>query len=416
MTKNRQNMFVPLFIALIFIETQFEVYLHHRQRQKVIASTEAPEVFREFYTADEFSAAREYEMDKSFFKMISIFYSGIIWIVLIPLIPRLWKIIKIQGEYKKSVIFAILFASLILSSKIPFKYYNTFVLEEKHGFNKSTIQLFVMDNVKIFAILVVYLIILVPLFTKIYKVAGKYFVPIGCTVYIIIVVITQLIFPTFILPLFTKLTPLQEGPIFDAVMKLSNETQFPVTEMYSADDSKRSSHQNAMVFGLFTKKIAIADTLLNVSTPDTIAAVVGHEIGHSKHHHIIKIMGIEVAQALIVFGLLYIVMNTDKVFKDLGFDEKPFIVGLILFYYLYSPVDSLMQLPVNTCIRYFEFQADHYSASRGLPLDIALLKLAHDNKMAIEPDSLYFSFYHSHPTIPQRVKRIREIFAEIKKE
>ncbi|EAY13011.1 Clan MA, family M48, Ste24 endopeptidase-like metallopeptidase [Trichomonas vaginalis G3] len=410
-------MFFAVCIVLILIQTQFEAYLHRRQYMKIIGSTEAPEIFKEFYTQDEFSAAREYEMEKSFFKIIQTLYLGFVLVIFVMIIAKIWKILSICNEYIRSIIFVIILAILFLGFQIPMKYYNTFVIEQKHGFNNSTLGLFIRDQVTVLGIVIVEFVILVPIFMFIYKKTGKAFIPIGCLIYVLIIIIHQLIFPTIIYPLFTKLTPLEKGELFDAVMKLANETDFPVSEMYSADDSKRSNHQNAMLFGLWTKKVAIADTLLNVSTPETIQAIVGHEIGHSKHHHIIKMMFIGFFEGIILFTLLNFIMKSDKVFQDFGLkDEKPFIVGFIIFFFLYTPISTLLQLPENMCIRYFEFQADHYSASRGLPLDVALLKLAKDNKMAIEPDYLFHSLYHSHPTILQRVDRIRKIFAELKKE
>ena len=407
---------VTISLLLIFVQTQIEVYLRYRQRNAIIISQSPPEIFKDNFTFEEFSSARSYELDKINYAIILTLVDGLKMCLLILLLKYFWKITRVNNQYVHSILFSLLLGFLYVITNVPTKYYSNFVIEENHGFNNLTFELFISDQLKVLLIISIAVVILVPLFVLIYNKAGSKFIYFATTFYLIVVIAIQLLFPIVIYPLFTKLTPITEGEIFNDVMKLGNRTNFPVTEIYVADDSKRSSHQNAMVFGLFTKKIAIADTLLNKTTPEEISAIVGHEIGHSKHHHIPKMLVLEMITMFITFTALIYVMKSDAIFRDFGIFNndgsvmKPFIVGLLILELITSPINTILQLPINFCMRSFEYQADAYSASLNLPIDISLIKLSRDNKMAIEPDMLYSAFIHSHPTTSQRVKAIREIF------
>jgi STE24 endopeptidase len=394
-------------------------YLKYRQREAIIKAQAPPEIFADHYTGDEFAAARTYEFDKINFGIICTLINGLKMIVFSLIIGFLWKHTgRKMNKYIHSIIFTIVVVILYIGSNVPTDYYSTFVIEEKHGFNKTTLELFITDRIKKLIIGIIACFIIVPVLVLINDKAGSKFIIYTVSAYFIFVIALQLLFPVVIYPLFTKLTPLTEGPVFDSVMKLSNKTGFPLKEIYIADDSKRSSHQNAMVFGLFTKKIAVADTLLNKTTPEDITAIVGHEIGHSRHHHIPKMLVLDLITSVFTFSMLFFILKSENIFKDFGIvDEKGkteinIIVGFIILSLITSPIDEMLQLPINMCMRHFEYQADAFSASLKLPIDISLIKLAHDNFMAVEPDSLYSAFTHTHPTIPQRVKAIREILAK----
>ena len=216
------------------------------------------------------------------------------------------------------------------------------------------------------------------------------------------------------MPLFTKLSPIEDGEIKDSIMKFAKETKFNIKEIYKTDDSKRSSKQNAFTFGIFTHKVALADTLIEKCTTDDIVAVLGHEIGHSKHHHIFK--GVILNQINLGFILFSItkIMKSDSVFADFGFtDSKPLAIGMMLLSFLSIPITKVLNLPLNLLIRSFEYQADEFAARHGLKIDTALLKISNENKSAIESDPLYSALNESHPTLAQRIQRIHQIQSKL---
>lgn len=412
-------MWIQLAQLFIVAQTQMVCYLKYRQRNAIIKAQAPPEIFADHYTSDEFAAARAYEFDKINFSIINSLIGGLKMIIFTLIIKYLWKIMNSKSIYLHSTVFTIVVVFLYMLSNVPTDYYSTFVIEEKHGFNKTTLQLFITDHVKKLILGIIACCIVVPVLVFINAKAGSKFIFYAVIAYFIFVIALQLLFPVAIYPLFTKLTPLTEGAVYESVMKLSNKTGFPLKEIYIADDSKRSSHQNAMVFGLFTKKISIADTLLNKTTPEDITAIVGHEVGHSVNHHIPKMLVLDLITSVFTFSMLFMILKSPKIFEDFGIVDKDgktevtIIVGFFILSLITSPIDEMLQLPINMCMRHFEYQADAFSASMKLPIDISLIKLAHDNFMAVEPDSLYSAFTHTHPTIPQRVKAIREILTKL---
>ena len=247
---------------LVLAQTNLESYLRYRQRNAILLSQSPPEIFKDSFTDEEFFSARSYELDKINFAIILTLISGLKMLLLIRLIKYFWRFTRVNNIYVHSILFSLLLGFLYVVTGTPTKYYSNFVIEENHGFNNLTLQLFISDQLKVLLIISVAVVILVPLFVLIYNKAGSKFIIFATSFYLVVVIAVQLLFPIVIYPLFTKLTPIKEGEIFNDVMNLANKTSFPVAEIYVADDSKRSSHKNAMVFGLFTKKIAIADTLM----------------------------------------------------------------------------------------------------------------------------------------------------------
>jgi STE24 endopeptidase len=237
----------------------------------------------------------------------------------------------------------------------------------------------------------------------------------GIVFLLIASVALNVLFPILILPLFTKLTPLEESELRTAVLSLAEQCQFSVKQIYQTDDSKRSSKQNAFVFGLFTRSIGVADTLLEKARVDDILAIVGHEIGHSKHHHMWKLLFISQVTAMFVLLSLDRIMHSPGVFAAFGFvDEQPLVIGMALLSCLTTPIVKMVTVPLNAIRQWFEFQADAFAASRGLKMDEALVRLSIENKGVIDPDPIYHAFTESHPTLSQRVRRVREVYAKLK--
>lgn len=217
------------------------------------------------------------------------------------------------------------------------------------------------------------------------------------------------------MPLFIELKPLEEGDVKREIETLAQSCNFNLTAVYKADLSKRSSKQQAFVFGLFSHTVGLGDTLLEKLSPGDIVAVIGHEIGHSVHHHVWKGLGLN----QIVFFLLLLsldgIMKSDAVFGDFGFvEEKPFLIGLLLLVYLVRPIGNILELPMNLMHRWMEYEADAFAVKKGLDLKEALLKASTENKIVMDSDPLWAAFHESHPNVYERVEAIRKIEAKNK--
>lgn len=401
-------MFVEIALGCIIFEILFELYLDFRQLRHLKKSTKPVDIFQASIKEEDFKKSVAYQIDVIKFSIVTTIVSASI---LTPFIIKyLWDLTSYGNEIVHSCLFMI-FSSLIdVIISIPFSYYRKFVIEEKYGFNNSTIKLWVTDIIKSFLVEAIMSSILYSILIFLYNWAGPKFIPIAFVFFFAFVVILQVLYPIVIMPLFTKLSPLPDGDIKTAVNNLAEETKFNIKEIYQTDDSKRSSKQNAFMMGLFTHKVALADTLIEKCNCDEIKAVVGHEIGHSKHLHTWKLIFINQAAFTLTCFLLNITLKSDRPFIDFGFtDEKPFIIGFIISNLISSPLNALLTLPLNMLIRHFEYQADEYAASRGLKLEEALLKISTENKSEVEPEPLYSAFTDSHPTLYQRVVAIREI-------
>jgi len=407
-------MWILISVGFIFLSFMLSIYLLFRQKRQIESAEHPPEVFKDEYTNEEFLSAKSYEHDRIKFRIVCNLIDTVESLISLFVFAKLWNFTRYGSETVHSILFTLLASFLMFLLGIPISYFSKFVIEEKHGFNKSTIKLFLTDLIKSLGLQIVLIIILIPILLFIYRKSGTRFVLYGAIFFLVFSILLQLIFPVFILPLFTKLTPLEDGEVKDSVNKLAREYGFPVSELYVSDDSKRSSKQNAMVFGLFKKKIAFADTLLGKCNAEEITAIVGHEIGHSKHKHIVKMMVLSQLSIILTLSLLYYIMKTPSVFIDFGFEsEQPFLIGMVICGFLSMPIDTLLSLPINMLMRYFEFQADTFASSKGLRIDNALIKIGKENKVAIDPDPLYSAFENSHPTLQQRVTKAREILKKL---
>lgn len=246
-----------------------------------------------------------YGRAKAKFGFISGLYSQIQNVLFIQydVLPKIWSVTglllarylpsRFQGEISHSVLFFFTFNIISQILSLPPSYYGTFVLEEKFGFNKQTLQLWLSDMLKSQALMVVLGTPLLSAFLKIIQVTGTKFFYYLWLFSIVVQLFAITIYPTFILPLFNKLSPLEPGELKSGVEKLASNLKFPLSSLYVIDGSKRSAHSNAYFFGLPWKKhIVIYDTLIEKSEPQEVVAVLGHELGHWSLSHTTKLMGI----------------------------------------------------------------------------------------------------------------------------
>ena len=301
----------------------------------------------------------------------------------------------------------ILVVSDILS--LPFQLYSTFVIEERFGFNKTTVKTFIADKVKgyiiggiVGAVLLSVLIFLVNRF-------GPNFWILFGVVAATFVLFVNMFYTSLILPLFNKLTVLPDGELKSAIESFSRKVNFPLDNIFVMDGSKRSSKANAFFSGIGAKKkIVLYDTLINNHTTEELVAVLAHEVGHFKKKHIILSMALSVVQIFFVLFVLSLMIFNSDLSIALGGTQQSIHLNLIAFAILFSPISAITGLLMSLLSRKNEYEADAYAKETysGAALGSALKKLSVDTLSDLYPHPLYVFFYYSHPTLLQRLSRL----------
>jgi STE24 endopeptidase len=290
---------------------------------------------------------------------------------------------------------------------LPKSLYATFVVEQRHGFNKQTLGLFVSDTIKSLLIGIVIGCPVLAGVISIMQATGRDFALYvwGFMLGFQLLMIT--IYPTLIQPLFNKFTPLEEGEMKTAIDALAKRIEFPLTKVFVVDGSKRSGHSNAYFFGFFkNKRIVLFDTLLEQNTKEETLAVLAHELGHWKYNHVLKTLITSNIQSLITYYLFGFVLYYSPLFDTFGFvGERPIVIGFLLFSYIFAPVDEMVGFLAAITSRRFEYQADNFADGLGYRAELksGLIKLNKENLGNVNPDPLFSAWHHSHPSLMERL-------------
>ena len=360
----------PLILSFAVGEFCFESYLSWRQ-YRVLSRTTIPPQLKHEIDQKTFDKSQAYGRSKAKFGFVSGIFSQIknYFVITQDVYPRLWAITglwvsrylptRFSGEITHSLLFAFTYSFVETLLSIPFSYYYNFVLEEKYGFNKQTLRLFVTDILKGQALGLVFGIPLGAAFLKIIQKTGDQFFFYLWAFTLVVQLGAITIYPILIVPLFNKLTPLEPGELKEKVEALAQRLKFPLAELQVIDGSKRSAHSNAYFTGLpWKKKIVIYDTLIEKSETVEVEAILAHELGHWSKGHTTKLLGISSFHLFYVFALFSVFINNRSLYEAFGFNkEKPIIIGFILFNEVLSPTDSLVKLGMNILTRSMEFEA-----------------------------------------------------------
>ncbi|XP_058822873.1 CAAX prenyl protease 1 homolog [Topomyia yanbarensis] len=431
-------------LIFLFLENVINLYLTRRQIYVYQNSKDVPAELQGVMKKETFEKARVYGLDKANFEVFKLLvcdiaivsielYSGFIamvWARAIELTAKLGM--NVDNEIQVSIMFLILINIIGTFKDMPFKIYSTFVLEEKHGFNKQTPGFFVKDQIKSFLVGQVLTVPIVSAIVYIVQIGGDYFF-IWLWVFMgIVSLILITVYPVYIAPLFDKFRPLEDGKLKSSIENLAASVKFPLGKLFVVEGSKRSAHSNAYFTGLFgAKRIVLFDTLLiNKGLPDDapltddekgkgcedqeVLAVLAHELGHWKLGHIRKniiIMQIQMFLMFIAFSQLF---KYSPLYQAVGFPEnvQPILIGfLVIAMYILAPYNTLISFGMTILSRRFEYQADEFAYGLGYSEDLgkALVKLNIDNLGFPIYDWMYSSWNHSHPTLLQRLERLKTL-------
>ncbi|KPM38829.1 CAAX prenyl protease 1 [Neonectria ditissima] len=399
----------------------FESFLTIRQ-YRILQKPSPPAVLSKEVSQEVFDKSQAYGRAKAKFEIVNGLWSQIQNVAFIhfDVLPKLWSwsgdlLLKFaparfSGEISQSIVFVLGFMVIGQVLRLPASIYHTFVLEEKFGFNKQTPKLFVTDLLKSQLLTFVLTPPILAGFLAIIQKTGNqfYFYLWAFAAGLQVFMIT--IYPIAILPLFNKLSPLEDGKLKTGVEALAASLKFPLHELYVIDGSKRSAHSNAYFFGLPWKKhIVIYDTLIEKSESEEVVAVLAHELGHWKLGHTTSLFGISQAHLFYIFTLFSVFINNNSLYSAFGFlKEHPIIIGFLLFSDALSPTDLLVKFGMNIITRKFEFQADAFAKQLGYPEQLArsLLKLQIQNLSTMDADWMYASYHFSHPHLSERLNAL----------
>lgn len=293
----------------------------------------------------------------------------------------------------------------------PFDIYDTFVIEKKYGFNRTSVTTYIFDKFKSWIIGAIIGGGLLSLIIYIYKLTPEYFWLLAWAVITVFSVFMNMFYSSLIVPLFNKQTPLADGELKDAILSFASRVNFKIDNIFVIDGSKRSSKANAYFSGLGPKKrVVLYDTLIEEMETEEIVAVLAHEIGHFKKKHIVTNLFITVFLTGITLFLLGLFLQYDVFALALGVEQASFHAGLIAFGIIFSPLSTITSLFGNLISRKHEYEADdfaknHYNASA---LISGLKKLTSHNLGNLNPHPAYVFVHYSHPTLLQRLKNLND--------
>lgn len=406
------------FVAALLTGAVLKFWLNSRQIRHVAQHrNQVPAAFSHTFTLSAHQKAADYTMAKTRFELIELGLGSAVilaWTLLGGLSDLNQQLLGWLGSGMGEQL-ALLAGFVVISGLIdlPISLYQTFGIEQRFGFNKMTLRLWLLDLLKSSVIGAVIGLPIATLILWMMATAGDWWWLWAWTVWMGFNLLLLLIYPTFIAPLFNKFTALGNETVKARVTALMQRCGFAAKGLFVMDGSKRSAHANAYFTGFgAAKRVVFYDTLLSNLTPDEIDAVLAHELGHFKHKHIIKRIASMFALSLIGFALLGWFAAQPWFYTELGVQpnlDSPSDALALLLFMLAVPVFSFFIGPLFAQLsRKHEFEADAYAVvqTSGAHLAAALLKLYEDNASTLTPDPLYVKFYASHPPASERLARL----------
>jgi len=402
-----------IFIGLTIFNFLFTTVLEYLNDKNWKDSI--PNDLKGFYDIEKYQKAKTYKIDRGKISLLSSSISLILTLLMLyffgfGLISE-YAVSLSDSVIVQSCIFFMLFHLLTTLIGIPFNYYSTFVIEEKYGFNKTTIKTYIVDKIKGFIVSSLFIIVL----TSLAVLAIEYFSSgfwlwlwIGLSLFMVFL---NMFYADLIVPIFNKLTPLENGELRSKIESYSKKVGYSLKNIFVIDGSKRSTKANAFFSGLGPRKtIALYDTLIEKHTDEELVSVLAHEVGHFKKKHILVSMFLTILQLGIMCYLFELCMNMDVIASSLGSSKMNFHIGIIAFSFLYSPIGLITGILMNVLSRKNEYEADKFAKDtyNGNFLELALKKLSVDSLSNLYPHPFYVFIHYSHPPLLKRLARLKD--------
>lgn len=375
--------------------------------------TDIPADIADFYDKDRYLTSLKYHRELTQFSFITSAFSFILSIIILSLGGFGWLDSLLRGYFDNEIILALAFFGILMFASdvftIPFQLYGTFVIEEKYGFNKTTLKTFFMDKLKGYFLAALIGAPLVSLLIYLIQVIGPNFWIWFSIVASIFILFMNMFYTSLILPLFNKLTPLPDSDLKRAIQDFASKVKFPLDNIFVIDGSKRSNKANAFFAGIGKKKkIVLYDTLIQKHSTEELVAVLAHEVGHFKKKHIVWGFVLSLIQVFFTMFILSLMVYNSNVSAALGAETLAIHVNLIAFTILFTPISGITGLLMSIYSRKNEFEADAYAKETygGDALSVALKRLSVDSLSNLYPHPLYVFFHYSHPPLLQRLEAL----------
>lgn len=406
------NTLFYIIIGIIIAEYIFERYLDYLNSTRW--SDTIPDEVKGIYDEDKYKKQQAYQRENHRFGIWTGGFNFLLILVMF-IFYGFALVNKWAFQYTSHAILAafIFFGILMFASDIlntPFSIYDTFKIEEKYGFNKTTPKTFVLDKFKGWLISAVIGGGLLALIIWIYQKTQNMFWIYAWLVVAGFSIFMSMFYSNLIVPLFNKQTPLEEGELRDAINAFAQKAGFKLDNIYVINGSKRSTKANAYFTGLGAKKrIVLYDTLIEDLEIPELVAVLAHEIGHYKKKHVIQGLIISIIQTGFILFIFSLLIDNPNLSQALGVEEPNFHIGLIAFGILYTPVSFILGIFMHILSRKNEYEADTFAAVKYQPeaLASALKKLSVKNLSNLTPHPTYVFFHYSHPTLLQRLAHLK---------
>lgn len=402
-----------IFIAIIIISFIIDKILNtlnaHHFDDKI------PEKLADVYDEKEYKKSQEYKKTNSKFSNLTSTFS-----IVLTLVFFFADGFKYVDNFARSftehpILVALIFFGVIMfGSEIlttPFSYYQTFVIEEKFGFNKATKKIFWLDKIKGWLMSILLGGTILSLIIWFYQFAGENFWIYAWVLVAVFSLFMNLFYAKLIVPIFNKQTPLEDGELKSAIEKYAQKVGFTINNIFVIDGSKRSTKANAYFSGFGSqKRITLFDTLINDLETDEIVAVLAHEVGHYKRKHIVFNLASSILLTGFTLFILSLFINSSILSEALGVSIPSFHIGLIAFGILYSPISEITGLLMNYVSRVFEYQADNFAKETfaAKPLITSLKKLSKNSLSNLTPHKAYVFMHYSHPTLLERIENLEK--------
>ncbi len=408
---NPQTLFyiIIAIIVISFIADQILDFLNARHFNDPV-----PKGLEDVYDPQEYQKSQLYKKTNHRFGIITAVFSLVLTLAFLIFGGFEWVDQIARNASGNTIVIALIFFGIIiLGSDIlstPFSYYKTFVIEEKFGFNKTTLKTFVLDKLKGWLMTIILGGGILAVIVWFYETIGKNFWIYAWLAMALFTLFMNMFYSRLIVPLFNKQTPLENGELKDNIQRYASSVGFKLNNIYVIDGSKRSTKANAYFSGFGKeKRVTLFDTLINDLNTEEIVSVLAHEVGHYKKKHIIFNL---VATILLTGFMLFILShfaNNPDLSLALGVSNPGFHVALVAFGILYSPISEITGMVMNYFSRKFEYQADNYAKStyKATPLITSLKKLSGNNLSNLTPHPAYVFMHYSHPTLLQRINNLK---------
>jgi len=376
---------------------------------------EVPGEFRDTYDQTAYRRAQQYLRDTTRFGLLSRTFNLAVLLPVMLLggfntVDR-WARAAGGGEIVSGLLFLGLIAVGARILQLPFSLYDTFVIEERYGFNKTTPRTFLLDELKVLLLAALLGAPLVAGILWFFETAGPWawvWCWGGVTLFQVFLLF---IAPVVIMPLFNRFKPLADGALKEAIEDYARQQGFRLRGVFQMDGSRRSSKSNAFFtgFGRF-RRIVLFDTLIERHTVAELRAVIAHEMGHYKKRHIHQGLLRSFAIVGATFYILSLFLGNEELFAAFHMEHLSIYAGLFFFGFLYTPVEQLLSLLENAVSRHQEYEADRYAAqTTGQPgaLIDGLKKLSVDNLANLTPHPLTVILHYGHPPMLERIRALR---------